>query len=218
MLAVAWLTTPSPELLQKRVAATAAGAHVVLLDRGEVPSQLAEALVATEDERFFQHHGIDVIGLGRALSYDVANRCGCQGGSTLTEQLVKVTYLGDDHGWNKLADTFLAFKLESELDKRRILADYLSVVPTGAGLVGAPAAACTYFGRPLSQLDLAQSALLAGMPQAPSAYDPRFHPGRAAARRSHVLSAMVAEGYITRVEAAAAESQPILPDPKPLGC
>jgi len=217
-LVVAWALSPTPAQLQARVAASAAAGHVVLLDPGQVPALLADALVATEDERFNQHHGIDGIGLGRAVSYDIWNRCFCQGGSTLTEQLVKLVYLGDDHGWNKVVDTFLAFKLESGLDKRRILADYLSVVPTGAGLTGAPAAACTYFGKPLGQLDLAQLALIAGMPQAPYGYDPRYHPDRAAGRRSHVLGAMVGEGYITRDEATAADAQPLLPDPKPAGC
>ncbi len=217
-LVAAWLVTPTASQLQGRVAADAAAGHVVLLERGQVPALLADALVATEDERFFQHHGIDVIGLGRAVSYDAWNRCLCQGGSTLTEQLVKLVYLGDDRGWNKVGDTFLALKLESGLDKHRILADYLSVVPTGAGLTGAPAAACTYFGKPLARLDLAQFALIAGMPQAPYGYDPRFHPDRAAARRTYVLAAMVGEGFITRDEAAAADAQPLLPDPLPAGC
>jgi penicillin-binding protein 1A len=190
-----------------------------VLQPGEFPPLLAEAVVATEDERFFQHHGIDVEGLARAMLYDVTNMCACQGGSTITQQLVKDVYLGgSDAGIDKLADMALALKVELRFTKQQILADYLSIIPTGYGRYGMANAACADFHRPLADLDLGQLALLAGLPQAPSAYDPRLHPGDAIARRQAVLAAMMSEGYITPSQAAAAANEaPTLPM-KPGGC
>jgi penicillin-binding protein 1A len=190
-----------------------------VLQPGEFPPLLAEAVVATEDDRFFQHHGIDVEGLARAMLYDVTNMCACQGGSTITQQLVKDVYLGgSDAGIDKLADMALALKVELRFTKQQILADYLSIIPTGYGRYGMANAACADFHRPLADLDLGQLALLAGLPQAPSAYDPRLHPGDAIARRQAVLAAMMSEGYITPSQAAAAANEaPTLPM-KPGGC
>ena len=166
---VLWVATPSGDDLTGRVQVMAISEHATVLAPGEVPPLLAEAVVATEDERFYQHHGIDVIGLGRAFLYDVTHLCACQGGSTITQQLVKDVYLGgSDGGVNKLADMTLAFKVELRFNKQQILADYLSVVPTGFARYGMANAACADFHRPLAHLDLGQLALLAGMPQAPS--------------------------------------------------
>jgi penicillin-binding protein 1A len=151
-----------------------------------------------------------VVGLARAALYDVSHLCACQGGSTITQQLVKDLYLnGSDRGFSKLADMALALKVELQFSKAVILADYLSEVPTGYGLHGVAQAACAYFGRPLAALDLGEVALLAGMPQAPSAYDPRFHPHAAAVRRAEVLDAMLSEGYITAAQATAAGREPV---------
>jgi penicillin-binding protein 1A len=206
-----WVLSPSASDLQGRVDAQAALHGVPRLQPGEVPPLLAEAIVATEDERFYQHHGIDVIGLGRALLYDVTHLCSCQGGSTITQQLVKDLYLnGSDSGVMKLVDIALAFKVELQYSKQQILADYLSEVLAGDGVYGMPAAACADFGRPLAALDLGQIALLAGMPQAPSAYDPRFDPVAAAARRTEVLASMVSEGFVTPQEAATAATEPVV--------
>src|SRR2546430_10954577 len=97
-----------------------------MLGENDVPPLLADAVVATEDERFYSHHGIDSIGLSRALLYDVTNLCLCQGGSTITAQLAKDIYLGgSDRGYNKVKDMALAIKIERVLTKRQILADYL---------------------------------------------------------------------------------------------
>jgi penicillin-binding protein 1A len=168
-------------------------------------------VVATEDERFYSHHGIDSLGVARALLYDLTNACFCQGGSTITEQLVKDIYLnGSDRGYHKLEDVVLALKVEAVLTKRQIMADYLSEITTGFGVYGVSAAACGYFRAPLGDLTLGQYALLAGVTQAPSNYDPRFNPQAAQVRRSHVLAAMVADRYITASQAAAANSEPVL--------
>jgi membrane peptidoglycan carboxypeptidase len=214
-----WVATPPGDDLGTRVAALASLHGSSVLRPGEVPSLLAEAVVATEDERFYEHHGIDVIGLGRAVLYDVSHLCACQGGSTITQQLVKDVYLGgSDGGLNKLADMALAVKVELRFSKAQILADYLSVVLTGYGRYGMANAACADFHRPLADLDLGQLALLAGLPQAPSAYDPLLHPEAALVRRQEVLAAMVDEGSITRSQAAAAATEaPTLPM-RPGGC
>jgi len=216
---VLWLATPSGDDLTGRVQVLAASEHAAVLAPGEVPPLLAEAVVATEDERFYQHHGIDVIGLGRALLYDVTHLCACQGGSTITQQLVKDVYLGgSDGGVNKLADMTLAFKVELRFTKQQILADYLSVVPTGYGRYGMANAACADFHRPLAALDLGQLALLAGLPQAPSAYDPLLHPDLARARRASVLDAMVDDGYVPQQQANAAGTEAVTLPPAPGEC
>jgi membrane peptidoglycan carboxypeptidase len=184
---------------------------IVLLGEAQVPATLAHAVVATEDERFYFHHGIDSLGVARALLYDVTNLCLCQGGSTITQQLVKDIYLGgSDRGRNKVEGMVLALKVERTLTKGQIMADYLSEITTGFGVYGVTAAACVYYSAPLSNLTLGQYALLAGVTQAPSIYDPRVNPDTAAARRGHVLDAMVSDGYITSAQAVAAKAEPVL--------
>ena len=206
-----WVFTPSADDVQQRVSARADAFRVVLLKEGEVPPLLADAVIATEDERFYAHHGIDSIGLGRAFLYDVTNFCLCQGGSTITQQLVKDVYLGgSDRGYNKLEDLVLAVKVERVIDKGQILADYLSVITTGLNRYGVTSAACTYFHAPLAGLTLGQYALLAGVTQAPSFYDPTVDPEAAAARRAHVLEAMLADHMISRGQADAANAEPVL--------
>ncbi len=159
----------------------------------------------------YTHHGIDSLGLARALIYDVSNHCLCQGGSTITEQLVKDLYLGgSDRGYNKLVDVAVALKVERVLTKQEIMADYLSEITTGLGRRGVSAAACAYFQAPLPNLTLGQYALLAGVTQAPSLYDPTVDPELAEQRRAQVLALMISENYITPAEALAANAEPVL--------
>lgn len=215
---VAWVATPDARDAQARVDALAARLKVPVLRPAAVPELLALAVVATEDERFYSHHGIDVPGIVRAVVDDVRMRCLCEGASTITEQLVKEVYLnGSDAGLNKVVDVTLAFKVESVLDKPRILADWLSLAPTGPTRYGVGPTACAYFGRPLANLDLAQYALLAGLPQSPVSYDPLRHPEAALRRRGQVLDSMVGHHYVSAAEAAAARAEPLLPETKP-GC
>jgi membrane peptidoglycan carboxypeptidase len=213
-----WVATPSADDIQQRVRQRTDSFGVVLLAEDEVPRQLAEAVVATEDEGFYSHHGIDSIGLARALLYDVTNLCLCQGGSTITEQLVKDVYLGGSaRGYNKLKELVLALKVEGVINKDRIMADYLSEITTGFGRYGVTSAACAYFHAPLRDLTLGQYALLAGVTQAPSLYDPTVNPKAAALRRSYVLAAMVADKMITKEQATTANAEPVLVTTGP-GC
>ena len=213
-----WVSTPSGDGIQQRIRDRVAQLGVVLLKEDEVPPLLADAVIATEDEAFYSHHGIDSIGLGRAILYDVTNACLCQGGSTITEQLVKDVYLGgSDRGYNKVVDMVVALKVERVINKRQILAYYLSEITTGFGLYGVSAASCTYYHAPLNRLTLGQYALLAGVTQAPSNYDPRVDPQAAATRRGHVLAAMVADKMITAAQAATAAAEPVLTSSGP-GC
>jgi membrane peptidoglycan carboxypeptidase len=206
-----WVWAPSGQDIQQRVKGLTDHHGVVLLKEDGVPPLLAQAVVATEDERFYSHHGIDSIGLSRAVLYDVSNFCLCQGGSTITEQLVKDVYLnGSDRGYNKLEDIVLALKVEQVLTKSQILADYLSEITTGLGRYGVSEAACAYFNSPLSSLTLGEYALLAGVTQAPSIYDPTVNPDAAQIRRGQVLASMLANHLITRAQAADAAAEPVL--------
>jgi membrane peptidoglycan carboxypeptidase len=210
-LATLWISTPSGTDVQARVGDFTRHYGVALLGPSDVPSLLAKAVVATEDERFYTHHGIDSLGLARAFTYDVSNRCLCQGGSTITEQLVKDVFLnGSDRGYNKLVDAVVALKVEGVLTKQQIMADYLSEITTGLGRRGVSAAACAYFQASLPNLTLGQYALLAGVTQAPSLYDPTVDPEAAEQRRSEVLASMISERYITPAEALAANAEPVL--------
>ena len=210
-VATLWIWSPDPSDIQGRVTRLASSNGLILLGENDVPALLADAVVATEDERFYSHHGVDSIGLGRALLYDVVNVCLCQGGSTITQQLVKDVYLGgSDLGYNKLEGLALALKVERVLSKRQIMADYLSIITTGFGRRGVTAAACAYYRAPLQGLSIAQYALLAGVTQAPSLYDPTVDPDAASHRRAQVLAAMVSDHYITPAQAQAANAEPVL--------
>src|SRR5947208_3185218 len=206
-----WVSSPDPSDIGQRVRALTQARGVPLLGEDDVPPLLADAVVAIEDERFFSHHGIDSIGLGRAILYDVTNLCPCQGGSTITAQLAKDVYLGgSDRGYNKVKDMALAIKIERVLTKRQILAAYLSEITTGYGHYGVTEAACVYFRAPLGSLTLSQYALLAGVTQAPSIYDPTVNPDAARQRRSQVLAQMVAEHYITAAQRDKANAEPVV--------
>lgn len=219
VFAVAWARTPGAGDVQARVDAFAAAHDAKLLKAGDVPPLLAQAIVATEDERFYDHHGLDTIGMLRSVLFDLTHACACQGGSTLTQQLAKALYLGgSDFGFRKVEGMALAVKIEQQLGKGQILADYLSIAPTGPTRYGMAAAACAYFGKPLPELDLPALALLAGLPQAPSSYDPLLHPEAAVARRAQVLQALRADGYITDAQQRAAAAAPYSPPRRALSC
>lgn len=209
--AAAWFATPPAAHLAGRVndRLLGTGAKPVLV--GAVAPIFVRALVATEDERFYRHHGIDLLGLARAIPFDIVHGSFAQGASTLTEQVAKLLYLhGDDHTpWRKLEDMALAVKLENRYSKAQILAAYMNTTYFGDGAYGIAAAAGRYFGVAPGRLTLAQASLLAGLPQAPSDYDPFLHPAAARARQVTVLRSLVRVGAVTAARARAALARPL---------
>jgi penicillin-binding protein 1A len=209
--ASAWVAGPAATALQARVHSRLHGTGGRAVAASAIAPILRDAVVATEDERFYRHHGIDIIGVIRALPYDLVHLSFAQGASTITEQVGKLLYLGgNDHTlWRKLEDAALALKLEGRYTKEQILAAYLDSAYFGEGAYGAWAASERYFGvRPL-KLDTAQATLLAGLIQAPSAYDPIAHPAAARARQVEVLRSLVRNGFLTEEEAAATLARPL---------
>ena len=183
----------------------------------QIPKTIKQATVAIEDRRFYKHGGIDYQGIVRAAIKDIfGGGKSIQGGSTLTMQLVRNIYLSKAQAdtrtiKRKIVEAKFAEELEQRHSKSWILINYLNDVPYGTvggqTAVGVEAAAQTFFNRHAWQLDLAQSALLAGLPQAPSDYNPFRNPGYATARRHDVLHAMVQSRYITQAQANAADRE-----------
>lgn len=159
---------------------------------------IREATVAAEDRTFWTNDGIDLKSIARAALADLSAGRVVQGASTITQQLVRNLYLSDAKTFRrKRLEACLAVKLTRREPKRKILTQYLNRIPYGAHALGIQAAALTYFGIPAARLGPAQAALLAGLPQAPTAYDPFAHPGAALARRNHVLRAMLRNRMIS---------------------
>lgn len=168
----------------------------------KIPAHLREAVIATEDADFYNHPGVDVTSTARAAIANIRSGEFSQGGSTITQQLVKNLYTGADKTIDrKVNEAVLALKLERELTKNEILAKYLNTVYFGHGAYGVQAAAQTYFDVPARELDVVQSAMLAGLLAAPSHWDPIEAPRPAARRRTFVLQRMADEGYISRPQA-----------------
>jgi penicillin-binding protein 1A len=177
---------------------------------GDMPQHLRDAVVAVEDKRFWQHNGVDAEGVLRALHVNAANGALRQGGSTITQQLIKVLFTGGKRTLSrKLREALLAYQLEARADKEQVLATYLNTVYFGNGAYGVQSAARRYFGVDTSSLDLAQSATLAGLIRSPSRYDPTEHPAEARARRDLVLAEMLDQGYITAKQASIAQRSPM---------
>ena len=175
----------------------------------EISPWLSRATVAIEDRRFYDHGGIDAEGIARALWRDVKAGKVVEGGSTITQQLVRTLYISNERTVErKVTEACLAVKLDGDWSKQKILASYLNSVFYGNLAYGAEAASRTYFSRPARWLTLPQAALLAGLTQAPSVYDPFADPTRAVARRNEVLGAMLGQGTITRAQYRWARRQP----------
>jgi penicillin-binding protein 1A len=162
---------------------------------------MRRSTVAIEDHRFYEHGGVDYVGIVRAAWSDLRAGHVVQGGSTITQQLVRNLYISKERTFErKLKETCLAIKLSRRWSKDRILGEYMNQVYYGNHAYGVEAAAQTYFSEHAHQLGLPQAALLAGLPQAPSDYDPLHRPAAALARRDQVLRAMLQYGYITPAE------------------
>ena len=171
---------------------------------------MRKAIVATEDRRFWSNNGIDYIGIIRALKSDVSSGGITQGGSTIEQQLIRNLYLTPQQSLSrKLNEACLAVQLDQQWSKDRILATYLNDIYFGQQAYGIQAAAHAYFGVDAKDLSLEQAALLAGLPQAPSAYDPVNRPDAAKARRAEVLRALLDNGDITRAQYRRALASPL---------
>jgi penicillin-binding protein 1A len=189
----------------------------VLVDYEDLPPMLVQAVLAAEDQKFFDHNGVDPLGIGRAFYQDVLGDSESrQGGSTITQQYVKNVYLSPERTLDrKLREAVLAIKLERELDKREILTRYLNEVYFGRGAYGVEAASRAYFGVGVKNLQLYQAAYLAGLIRSPETADAVKDPDVADQRRNSVLTAMAGEGYITSAEADLASAVPWLTEPTP---
>ena len=180
----------------------------VLID--EVPEQLIQAFIAAEDDRFFVHPGVDWQGLVRAVISLIRTGEKKQGGSTITMQVARNFFLSREKSYmRKLNEIFLSFKIERELSKNEILELYLNKIYLGQRAYGVGAAAQVYYGADITDLDLAQYAMLAGLPKAPSRTNPVTNSEQAVKRRAYVLRRMLELGYIDRVSFHAADNAPV---------
>ena len=199
------------ELAQRSIVYTRDGETMAVLRAEEnrspvelkqVPEHLVNAVLAVEDERFWQHGGVDIRSTGRAMMSNVEAGGLTQGGSTITQQLVKNTLVTPERSFGrKMKEAVLALRVEGELSKEEILEKYLNTVYFGSGAYGVQAAAETYFGVDVEKVTVGQAALLAGIIRNPTGYEPFRNPGPGAERRSLALDRMVEQGYITQDEA-----------------
>jgi len=175
-----------------------------------IPEYLRQATIAIEDERFYYHGGVDYEAISRAIFTNITSGELAEGGSTITQQLVKNVYITSERSFTrKLVEAVLAMRLEQTVSKDEILERYLNTIYYGENAYGVEAASLTYFGKSVSQLNLAECATLAGLPNAPSAYSPKRDLAAATKRRNLVLQKMADLGYITQAEAHGAASLPL---------
>ncbi|NUU65649.1 peptidoglycan glycosyltransferase/peptidoglycan DD-transpeptidase MrcA [Enterobacteriaceae bacterium BIT-l23] len=180
------------------------------LKLNQIPPQMVKAFIATEDSRFFEHHGVDPIGIFRAGSVAMFSGHASQGASTITQQLARNFFLSPERTLiRKIKEVFLAIRIEQLLSKDEILELYLNKIYLGYRAYGVGAAAQVYFGKSVDQLTLSEMAMIAGLPKAPSTFNPLYSLERATARRNVVLSRMEHEGYITAQQYAQASREPI---------
>ncbi|MFW5733835.1 MAG: penicillin-binding protein 1A [Oceanidesulfovibrio sp.] len=170
-----------------------------LVPLSEMPDHLVKAFLAAEDASFYEHEGIDLTAIFRAFSKNVAAGEVVQGGSTITQQIVKRLLLSTEQTYvRKAKEAILSYRLERHLSKRDILAIYLNDIFLGAGAYGVEAGARTYFGKHVQDLNLAESTVLAGLPKAPTKYNPYRRPEEAKARQTYVLGRMLELGWISK--------------------
>lgn len=179
------------------------------LDISQIPENLQDAVVAVEDARFYDHGGVDLMGIMRAFITNIKAGRVVEGGSTLTQQLVKIIYLTPEKKLKrKVKEAILAYRIDKTLSKKKILEMYLNQVYFGRGAYGVQAAAINYYGKHVDELTLAQCAMIAGIPKAPGIYAPHLNPGKAIKRRNHVLFRMFETGYITEDQYKKASMEP----------
>jgi penicillin-binding protein 1A len=182
----------------------------VLVDYEDIAPVMKQAIVAIEDRRYFEHRGVDLRAIGRAVWADVSKQEVVQGGSTITQQFIKNTYIKNQRSiGRKLREAALAWQLEQQWSKKKILTAYLNTIYFGNGAYGIDQASLTYFGRHAKRLTLAEAALLAGLPADPSRYDPVANPRAARTRRRTVLRTMLELGSISSDQFRAADRKPL---------
>lgn len=180
----------------------------IVVPLAEMPEMLKKAFIAAEDARFYKHRGIDLISIMRAFFKNMEAGTIVQGGSTITQQVTKSFFLTPERSYRrKIKEALLAYRIDKALSKDEILYLYLNQIYLGHGAYGVQAAAENYFGKASKDLTLAECALLAGLPQAPSRYSPFHSPEKAQQRQIYVLNRMEHEGFITNVEASEALNQ-----------
>ena len=163
----------------------------------EVPDVMKQAILAAEDDRFFEHHGVDILGIVRAALANVAAGGKAQGASTITMQLARNFFLSNERSYSrKIYEILLSIRIEQALTKEQILEIYINQIFLGQRAYGFASAAQIYFGKPLAQISAAEAAMLAGLPKAPSAYNPVVNPKRARIRQEYILGRMNALGYL----------------------
>ena len=173
----------------------------------EVPKVMTDAVLAIEDARFYQHGGVDYLGVLRASLANVS-KVKSQGASTITMQVARNVYLSSEKTFTrKIYEILLTFKLEHQLSKDQILEIYMNQIFLGNRAYGFAAASEAYFGKPLKDITIAEAAMLAGLPKAPSAYNPISNPKRARSRQRHIIDRMLDNGFISAKEAEAAKAQ-----------
>jgi membrane peptidoglycan carboxypeptidase len=176
----------------------------------EIPLSLQQALIATEDARFYRHHGVDFEGIARALLINLQDRQFSEGGSTITQQLVKNLFLSQEKTIRrKVEEVILAIGVEMRFSKEEILEMYFNHIYYGSKASGIGAAADIYFGKKVKDLNLAESAMLAGLPQAPSLYSPYINLQAAKQRQSAVLDLMAKQGFISPGSAEKTKQAPL---------
>jgi penicillin-binding protein 1A len=182
----------------------------ILLSRSEFPDQLINAFLAIEDARFYQHNGIDLQGISRAFWANLRAKQITQGGSTITQQLAKTLFLSPERTVRrKIKEMILALDIEKRFTKDEILELYLNQIYFGEGSYGVEAAAETYFDKHVNELNIAEMAMLAGLPKAPNRFDPFKYPDKAWTRRSVVLARMYGEHFITLEQKDAGNDEPL---------
>lgn len=180
------------------------------LKEDEIPDHVKYAFIACEDKRFYSHSGIDIKRIFGALLNNIKSASYSEGGSTITQQLVKLTHLSQEKKLSRKAnEAVLAIRLEKALSKDEILTAYLNTVYFGAGAYGLENASNVYFGKSARELTVSEAATLAGIIKAPSAYSPRNDSQKAEERRNYVLSRMMEDGYISKADMESAKAQAI---------
>ncbi len=176
----------------------------------QMPPELIKAFIATEDSRFYEHHGVDPVGIFRAASIALVSGHASQGASTITQQLARNFFLSPERTlMRKIKEAFLAIRIEQLLSKDEILELYLNKIYLGYRAYGVGAAAQVYFGKPIDQLSLSEMAMIAGLPKAPSTFNPLYSHTRALSRRNVVLARMLDQHYITQQQYNDARNTPL---------